>query len=124
MSANPARIPVNEPNRWRLETPGHEGWARTAHATAEREKKYYMVSTDCHANEPADLWVKRIEPRYRDRLPRVVTDAEGVQWRVSEGYRPDRLRISEFEGEDQARAEAGAGAASRLADHERDGIDA
>ena len=122
MSATMEPIPVNEPNRWRLETPGAEDWARSARP--EAAQKYFIVSTDCHANEPADLWAKRIEPEYRDRLPHVITDENGVQWRVSEGYRPDRLRISEFEGEDQARNKAGADPLDRLADHARDGIDA
>ncbi len=117
-----APIPVNEPNRWRLNTPGETDWQGSARPGAA--KKYFMVSTDCHANEPADLWAKRIEPEYRERLPRVITDEDGVQWRVSEGHRPDRLRVQELEGEDQARAKAGADPEDRLADHARDGIDA
>ena len=82
-----------------------------------------MVSADGHANEPANLWVERIEAKYRERLPRVITDKDGVQWRVSEGHRPDRLRLSTLEGEDQARNKAGADPLGRLADHDLDGID-
>jgi predicted TIM-barrel fold metal-dependent hydrolase len=115
-------IAVNEPNRWRLETPGHVGWTRTARPGAPN--KYFMVSADCHANEPANLWTERIEARYRDRLPRIVTDDKGVQWRVSEGHRPDRLRLGDLEGEDQVRAKAGADPRERLRDQDRDGIDA
>jgi predicted TIM-barrel fold metal-dependent hydrolase len=115
-------IPVNEPNRWRLETPGAAGWRGTARPG--QANKYFMVSTDCHANEPADLWAKRIEPEYRERLPRVITDEKGVKWRISEGHRPDRLRLSDLEGEDKARNEAGADPVKRLEDHDRDGIDA
>ena len=114
-------IVVNEPNRWRLETPGSDGWAGSARAGAVN--KYFMLSADCHANEPADLWASRMAPEYRDRLPRVVTDAKGVQWRVSEGHRPDRLRLSELEGEDDARAKAGATVEGRIRDHDMDGID-
>ena len=33
-------VVVNEPNRWRLATPGHAGWSRTA-------RQYFMVSADC-----------------------------------------------------------------------------
>jgi len=51
-------------------------------------QKYFMVSADGHANEPANLWVERIDAKYRERLPRVVTDKDGIQWRVSEGHRP------------------------------------
>ncbi|MCC8432856.1 amidohydrolase [Reyranella aquatilis] len=114
-------IVVNAPNRWRLETPGTDGWVRTARPDATR--KYFLVSADCHANEPADLWLKRMDPKYHERLPRVVTDKDGVQWRVSEGYRPDRLRLATLEGEDAARNKAGADAAGRIADHIRDGVD-
>ena len=81
------KIVVNEPNRWRLDTPGAQGWPRSPRPDAAR--KYFMVSADGHANEPANLWVERIEPQYKDRLPRVITDKDGVQWRVSEGHRPD-----------------------------------
>src|SRR5207248_11097478 len=45
-------VVVNEPNQWRLATPGHTGWARTARPGDPR--KYFMVSADCHANEPHD----------------------------------------------------------------------
>jgi predicted TIM-barrel fold metal-dependent hydrolase len=122
MSTIPAPdIIVNEPNRWRLETPGHTGWPRTARPGAPN--KYLMISADCHANEPATLWAERIDAQYRGRIPRIVTDDKGVQWRVSEGHRPDRLRLSELEGEDQVRAKAGADPLYRLRDHARDGID-
>ena len=100
------QIVVNAPNRWRLDTPGASSWPRSARPDAA--KKYFMVSADGHANEPANLWVERIDAKYRERLPRVITDKDGVQWRVSEGHRPDRLRLSTLEGEDQLRAKAGA----------------
>ena len=54
-------VAINEENLWRLETPGVEGWGRTARV--DDPKKYFMVSTDCHANEPPDLWVKRIDKK-------------------------------------------------------------
>ena len=115
-------IVVNEPNRWRLETPGHSGWARSARPGDAT--KYFMISADAHVNEPASLWRDRIDAKYKDRLPRVITDENGVQWRVSEGHRPDRLRLSNLEGEDLVRAQAGADPEARLQDMERDGIDA
>jgi predicted TIM-barrel fold metal-dependent hydrolase len=115
-------IVVNAPNLWRLESPGHPGWSRTARPGDPR--KYFIVSADEHVNEPASLWFDRMDARYHDRLPRVITDANGVQWRVSEGHRPDRLRLSELEGEDLVRSKAGADPEQRLRDMERDGIDA
>jgi predicted TIM-barrel fold metal-dependent hydrolase len=115
-------VTVNPENRWRLETPGHAGWTRTARPGDPR--KYFIISADAHVNEPADLWRQRLDRRYHDRLPRVITDDKGVQWRVSEGHRPDRLRLSDLEGEDAVRARAGADPVQRLADMDADGIDA
>ena len=69
-----SQIVVNAPNRWRLDTPGASQWPRSAHPDAAN--KYFMVSADGHANEPANLWVERIDAKYRERLPRVVTDKE------------------------------------------------
>jgi hypothetical protein len=116
-----ADVPINEENLWRLETPGAEGWSRTSRA--DDANKYFMVSTDCHANEPPDLWEKRIDPKYRDRVPRIITDEKGVQWRYCEGYRPDRVRVMSFEGEDWVRSKAGADPLDRLRDNKADGID-
>ena len=95
-------VAINAPNLWRLDTPGHSGWARTARAGDPN--KYFMVSTDSHANEPPDLWDKRIDAKYRERVPRIITDEQGVQWRYCEGYRPDRVRVMSFEGEDWVRS--------------------
>ena len=114
-------VTVNPENQWRLETPGHTGWARTARPDDPR--KLFIVSADAHVNEPTDLWRERLDRRYHDRLPRVITDDKGVQWRVSEGHRPDRLRLSDLDGEDAVRAKAGADPRQRLADMAADGID-
>ena len=112
---------INAPNLWRLETPGHTGWARTARAGDPN--KYFMVSTDSHANEPADLWVTRIDAKYRERVPRIITDEQGVQWRYCEGYRPDRVRVMSFEGEDWLRQQSGADVQERIRDNRGDGVD-
>ena len=115
-------IDVNPPNLWRTETPGTSGWERTARVGDP--KKYFMVSTDSHANEPATLWVERIEPQYRDRLPRIEVDENGVKWRISEGYRPNRILDQALDGEDDVRSKAGADPEQRLLDMAHDGIDA
>ena len=117
-----AHIVVNEPNLWRLDTPGHAGWQYTARPGDS--KKYFMVSADSHANEPANLWVERIDAKYRDRLPRIVVDDQGVKWRVSEGHRPDRLREHELQGEDEVRSRVGRDPVERRRDNAQDGIDA
>ena len=112
---------INAPNLWRLETPGHKGWQRTARAGDPN--KYFMVSTDSHANEPADLWVTRIDAKYKERVPRIITDEQGVQWRYCEGYRPDRVRVMSFEGEDWLRQQSGADVQERIRDNRADGVD-
>ena len=113
---------VDEANDWRLETPGTQGWSRTARV--DDPDKYLMVSADTHANEPADLWAKRIEPEYRDRIPHIETDAKGDMWNVVEGYRPTKIRIAAMVGQDKERNGSGATIEGRQADHKRDGIDA
>lgn len=114
-------VAINTPNLWRLDTPGIKGWTRTARV--DDPKKYFMVSTDCHANEPPDLWETRIDAKYRERVPRIITDKDGVQWRYCEGYRPDRVRVMSFEGEDWVRSKAGADVQDRIKDNSADGID-
>ena len=78
-------VKSENPNAWRTETPGNEGWSRTAQPGDPN--KYFIISADCHAQEPADLWAKRIEPEFRHRIPRQEVDDEGVKWQVTEGHR-------------------------------------
>src|SRR5262245_66583945 len=94
-------LTINEPNIWRTKTPGHADWPRSARAGDPR--KYFIVSADAHVNEPSDLWATRIDAKYRERVPRVVVDANGVKWRVTEGHRPDRLRTDDLECEARLR---------------------
>jgi predicted TIM-barrel fold metal-dependent hydrolase len=114
---------MTEPNSLRAVTPGHEGWQKVA--TPGATNKYFMVSADCHVNEPPNLWVDRIDAKYRHRLPRIEVDANGVKWSVVEGYAPIKIRDLKLQGEDQERAAAGyRDPELRLKDHARDGIDA
>ena len=41
---------------------------------------YTLISSDSHIFEPPDLWEKRIEPKFRDRGPRVVSEETTDQW--------------------------------------------
>ena len=116
------QVQTDEANDWRLETPGMEGWPRTARPNDP--DKYLMISADTHANEPADLWATRIELEYRDRIPHIEKDARGDLWNVVEGYRPVKIRIAGMVGQDQERNGSGATVEGRMADHKRDGIDA
>src|SRR5215468_6828257 len=71
------------------------------------KKKYFVVSADCHVHEPLDLWERRIEPKFRHRIPRLETDENGKRWLVVEGMRRTRVREVAFEGEDLERAQGG-----------------
>ncbi len=86
--------------------------------------KYLMISADCHCNEPSNLWVERIDRKFRDRLPRIEVDENGVKWAISEGWARSRLLDSRLEGEDHLRSKAGADPEQRLKDQIRDGVDA
>jgi len=111
-----------DPNAWRLDTPGAETWQRSARP--DGPNKYFMVSADCHANEPATLWHERMDKSFRNRLPRIEKDKVGATFQITEGFRPLRLRNIVYEGEDLERNLAGKTPAERLRDHFRDGIDA
>ena len=76
-------------NAWRRQSPGNTGWRRSARPGASN--KFFMVSADCHANEPNDFLAKRIDPKLAHRLPRVEVDEKGERWQITEGYRPGRI---------------------------------
>ena len=115
-------IQIDEPNRWRLETPGHSGWKRTARP--DDPNRYLMISADCHANEPSGLWHQRLDKKYHHRLPRIEVDEKGVKWVVNEGMQRSRLLDSHLSGEDDMRNKSGYTPEQRIRDHRRDGIDA
>ena len=71
----------------RLETPGAIGWTRSVQPGDAN--KHFIVSADCHANEPKD-WVKsRIAPEYLKRLPRLeVKDGQAFIMTPTEDDRP------------------------------------
>lgn len=101
----------------------------TATRSGTNEKQalngYFVVSADCHVSEPSDLWEKRIEARFRHRIPRIEVDENGEKWSVVEGHRPVRVRELQLEGEDLERAKAGSRDPEERIRHDlRDGIDA
>ena len=79
-----------DPWSWRSETPGSDGWPRTARV--DDPNKYFMVSADCHANEPSDLWHERLDRVYIDRLPPLKKKPDGTTIQVSDGFRQVRNR--------------------------------
>jgi predicted TIM-barrel fold metal-dependent hydrolase len=115
---------VDANNSWRLETPGHEGWKRSARPGDPN--RYLMISTDCHCNEPSGMWAERMDEKYRKRLPHIETDENGVKWMISEGWQKSRAPdfAFKFEGEDLERNRSGYDPKERIKDHARDGIDA
>jgi predicted TIM-barrel fold metal-dependent hydrolase len=110
-------------NEWRLDTPGADGWTRSARP--DSADKFFMVSTDGHVQEPADLWATRIDEKYRDRLPGIVMAPDGSKVQKTEGFRePLKVRKIEFGGQDKLRNRAGTTPDERLADLAADGTDA
>lgn len=55
-------------------------------------RDYFVVSADSHVNEPFDLWTKRVDEKFRDRMPRIEVRENGEKWFVIEGIRPSRIR--------------------------------
>lgn len=108
-------------NQWRTESPGHEGWPRTARA--EDPAKYFVVSADGHVQEPSDLWRSRMDAKYADRLPGVSINPKGEKFQTTEGFRPLRLQNIKFEGEDALRNQSGTTPEERLRDLAADGVD-
>jgi len=42
-------------------------------------RAYNVVDSDGHVLEPLDLWVKYIDPAFRDRAPRLFIDEDGKE---------------------------------------------
>ena len=76
-------------NAWRLETPGAEGWPRSARPGAPN--KYFMVSADCHVTESLSVF-DGVPAEYRERIPHPVTRDDGSVVLITEGNRPQRVK--------------------------------
>ena len=49
---------------------------------------YRVISSDSHIFEPADLWTSRIEPKFRDRAPRMVhREEDNTDWFYCDGLK-------------------------------------
>ena len=68
-------VEADQNNQWRLQTPGDEGWSRSARPDAA--DKYFMASADGHVQEPSGFLVGRVPERYRDRLPGIIQMPSG-----------------------------------------------
>ncbi len=113
--------PTDNANAWRQESPGSADWPRSPRPHASN--KYFIVSADCHVQEPNDFLSARMPARYQDRLPGIVLGGDGSKMQKTEGFRPIRLNSIKFEGEDLERSESGRTPEERLAALQRDGVD-
>ncbi|WP_337185650.1 amidohydrolase family protein [Phenylobacterium sp.] len=141
-----ADLKIGPKNEWRLETPGVEGWTRTARPSDPN--KYFIVSCDNHVNEPFNFFEGRIPEKFNHRLPRIVRDEEGNEWLHTDGRSPnlvkpaknktDHLQPQEkyeswevmvpytkrMEQLEEMKTASGRGLEQRLKDAKMDGIDA
>ncbi|WP_428117586.1 amidohydrolase family protein [Candidatus Poriferisodalis sp.] len=147
-------VTIPEPdlnNVWRLETPGNDGWLRSARPDAE--DKFFMCSADGHVQEPVTFLRDRIDPMYHHRLPTVAinkvtkphgrtdedandtgsTDASSTGdakqdpqfFQTAEGFRPAKLNWTKpFEGHEKLRNQSGRDPEARVRDLALDGCDA
>ena len=56
---------------------------------------YMMISADSHVSEPPNLWVERVDSKFKDRAPRLATDLPGKQgaYFLYEGLDPHPLGV-------------------------------
>ncbi len=108
-------------NQWRAETPGSKAWPRSPRPGAAH--KYFIVSADCHVQEPDDFLLARMDAKYRERLPGIVLGGDGAKLQKNEGFRPIRLANVALTGEDLERSRSGKTPQERLAALARDGVD-
>ncbi|RLA45928.1 MAG: amidohydrolase [Gammaproteobacteria bacterium] len=111
----------DEANKWRLETPGIDGWARTARPSDPN--KYLMISVDGHMNEDRNFLDGRLDKKFQARIPRVITDEKGQRWAENEGGRRIKVRPNIMQGVDALRAAAPDDPTERLAAMAADGVD-
>lgn len=92
----------------------------------ELTRGIFVLSADSHVNEPNDLWAKRIEAKFRDRVPRVEIDSDGKKWMIIEGFRSMRVREAPKEShitlEELGERESADGQGPRELDRTRDGV--
>jgi predicted TIM-barrel fold metal-dependent hydrolase len=61
-----------------------------------------MISADSHVIEPRNLWVERVDKKFRDRAPRVVNNPNGLkgEWFLCEGLEPRPASLAFAAGKD------------------------
>ena len=139
-----AQASTSPHNAWRLVTPGAMQTGQSVYPGDPQ--KLFMVSADCHANEPGPYLAERIESEYKDRIPRLERREDGSEWVITESLRPqavwrapktptvqkreafekkehDQHAPSRMDAEDVLRNSTGRTIEQRLADQAADGVD-
>jgi hypothetical protein len=57
--------------------------------TLHPQTQWTLISADSHVTEPPDCYTKRVDRRYRETAPRVVSDANGGDAFVIDGVSPN-----------------------------------
>ncbi len=115
-------------NEWRLETPGNDGWTRSARPDAD--DKYFLCSADGHVQEPNDFLSARIPEEFHHRLPGLVLaktekKESPEQFQKTEGFRAAKLNwVNPLEGHERLRHQSGKSPDARVRDLALDGCDA
>jgi len=58
--------------------------------------EYRLISADSHVNEPPNLWVERVDQKYRERAPQLMVNPPGGKegaYFYYEGYAPHPIGI-------------------------------
>ena len=77
-----------------------------------------FISTDSHCTEPIELYAERVDAKFRDRVPRIVT-RDGWRTLITEGLDPRKLMTAT---ELEVAIVGGVDADERIRDQERDGV--
>ena len=125
-----AEITADENNAWRLDTPGNDGWSRSARP--DSKDKFFMCSADGHVQEPNTFLKDRIDEQYHARLPGVIqmptekgASSDPELYQKTEGFRPAKINWTKpLEGLDKRRQDGGRDPQVRLDDLAIDGVDA
>jgi predicted TIM-barrel fold metal-dependent hydrolase len=137
---------ISSKNAWRVQPSQPTSWGERL--VTGHPDKYFIVTSDSHANEPLDFLSSRVDAKYKDRLPHVRVEKDGTQWLITDGWPPQPVKIpsdrkdllptaEEFESfevlapytdrmedEDVLRSAAGRSVEQRLQHAAQDGVDA
>src|SRR5438046_792993 len=118
------------------------GWRRSNAnwATASLEepfmREYRVISADGHTIEPPDMWLRYLPKKFHEQAPRLVKDPEGGDaWEFQRGVAPMPIGLVTTPGKTYEQmawfgstyATINRGCfegAARLAEQDRDGVDA